>query len=310
MRNVGIAAVVLLALAVGAAIALQPAPEPPPEPTPTPTATPVPTPTPPLVTEADAADLANAWTEGVDLRDIGDGLLVGDIQEGEGVEVAEGDLASFDYRMWLVDGTLVDSSDQRPGSFRIDVGGHNVIEGWERGIAGMRVGGVRQVRVPAALGFGSRGSEDVPPDTDLVLELNLRRISSAELDAPTDPMAFEGPWTEVDLGVKYGDVLPGRGAPVGEGSRVSLHISAWLEDGTRVESTHVRRAPRQATLGEYTLPKALELAVPGMQIGGTRQIIAPPAAAFGADGKPPTIPPDATLTWEVVLVGVSGTDGQ
>jgi FKBP-type peptidyl-prolyl cis-trans isomerase FkpA len=78
------------------------------------------------------------------------------------------------YTGWLIDGTKFDSSKDRGDPFVFPLGGRRVIAGWDEGVQGMRVGGVRKLTIPPALGYGTRGAGGViPPNATLVFEVEL-----------------------------------------------------------------------------------------------------------------------------------------
>ncbi|MBC8162814.1 MAG: FKBP-type peptidyl-prolyl cis-trans isomerase, partial [Roseiflexaceae bacterium] len=78
------------------------------------------------------------------------------------------------YTGWLTDGTSFDSSLTRGEPFSFPLGGGRVIKGWDEGVIGMKIGGKRQLRVPADLGYGARGAGGViPPNATLVFKIDL-----------------------------------------------------------------------------------------------------------------------------------------
>jgi len=94
-----------------------------------------------------------------------DGLITEDIVVGEGKEAKEGDTVSVHYVGKLIDGTLFDSSLERDESFEFTLGTGQVIEGWDKGVIGMKIGGKRKLVIPPALGYGERGTGDtIPPN--------------------------------------------------------------------------------------------------------------------------------------------------
>ena len=105
------------------------------------------------------------------------GLVYEDIREGEGAVAAAGQRVSVHYTGWLTNGTKFDSSKDRNDPFDFPLGGGRVIRGWDEGVAGMKVGGVRKLTIPAELGYGSRGAGGViPPNATLVFEVELLEI--------------------------------------------------------------------------------------------------------------------------------------
>lgn len=103
--------------------------------------------------------------------------LFGEIQQGSGAQLAPGQKASINYKVWLTNGALVDhspvSSSGQPQPFSFTLGAHQVIPGLEEGVAGMKAGGKRLVIVPPAVGYGSQGQGSVPPNAVLVFEVQL-----------------------------------------------------------------------------------------------------------------------------------------
>ena len=100
-------------------------------------------------------------------------LVIQDLVVGTGREAKKGDVVEVHYTGWLTDGKKFDSSVGR-GPFSFDLGAGQVIAGWDRGVAGMKVGGKRKLTVPPELGYGSRGFPGViPPQATLVFEVEL-----------------------------------------------------------------------------------------------------------------------------------------
>ena len=102
------------------------------------------------------------------------GLQYDDLRLGQGAVARFGSDVSVHYTGWLVDGRKFDSSRDRDEPFGFAIGQGNVIAGWEEGVAGMRVGGLRRLVIPPDLGYGAWGAGDViPPDATLVFEVEL-----------------------------------------------------------------------------------------------------------------------------------------
>jgi FKBP-type peptidyl-prolyl cis-trans isomerase len=107
------------------------------------------------------------------------GLKYIDLVVGEGLDARRGDEVSVHYSGWLEDGTKFDSSLDRGRPFVFPLGRGRVIQGWDLGVAGMKVGGKRKLLIPAKLGYGKRGAGDaIPPNANLVFEVELLSVKS------------------------------------------------------------------------------------------------------------------------------------
>ena len=104
-------------------------------------------------------------------------LIIEDIATGSGREVKSGDTVLMHYTGTPLDGTKFDSSVDRGEPFETQIGVGQVIDGWDQGIPGMRVGGKRKLTIPSSLAYGSRGAGAViPPNAGLIFEVELIEI--------------------------------------------------------------------------------------------------------------------------------------
>jgi FKBP-type peptidyl-prolyl cis-trans isomerase len=105
------------------------------------------------------------------------GLQYWDLEKGTGAEAIKGSNVIVHYTGWLTNGKKFDSSLDRGQSFPFKLGAGQVIRGWDEGVAGMRVGGKRQLHIPAELGYGARGAGNViPPNSNLIFDVELLAI--------------------------------------------------------------------------------------------------------------------------------------
>jgi FKBP-type peptidyl-prolyl cis-trans isomerase FkpA len=101
-------------------------------------------------------------------------LVVEDLVVGDGALAEPGKTVTVHYTGWLRDGTKFDSSLDRRDPFQFRLGARQVITGWDRGVAGMKVGGKRRLIIPPDLGYGARGAGGlIPPNAVLVFEVEL-----------------------------------------------------------------------------------------------------------------------------------------
>jgi FKBP-type peptidyl-prolyl cis-trans isomerase FkpA len=106
-------------------------------------------------------------------------------------------------------------------------------------------------------------------------------------------------------GLVIDDVVVGHGAQAAAGSNVKVHYTGWLTDGTKFDSSRDRNDPFVFSLGEAQVIRGWDEGVQGMKVGGKRKLTIPPALGYGARGAGGVIPPNATLVFEVELLGVS-----
>ena len=109
-------------------------------------------------------------------------------------------------------------------------------------------------------------------------------------------------------GLQYEDTVPGTGATATAGQRVRVHYTGWLwndgQQGRKFDSSKDRGQPFSFRLGAGEVIGGWDEGVQGMQVGGTRVLIIPPELGYGAYGAGGVIPPNATLKFEVELLGV------
>jgi len=105
------------------------------------------------------------------------GLQYWDIKTGTGPEAVKGDTVEVQYAGWLTNGKLFDTSlrGPNPKPFEFKLGAGEVIKGWDQGVAGMKVGGKRQLSIPPDLAYGARGVGNglIPPNSTLIFDVTL-----------------------------------------------------------------------------------------------------------------------------------------
>ncbi len=121
---------------------------------------------------------------------------------------------------------------------------------------------------------------------------------------PFEEAGSEGNEVTTSSGLQYIDLTIGAGATAQAGKNVSVHYTGWLENGKKFDSSVDRGRPFSFPLGVGRVIKGWDEGVQGMKVGGKRKLIIPSNLGYGARGAGEAIPPNATLIFEVELLGM------
>ncbi|KAM7387345.1 hypothetical protein PAMA_009796 [Pampus argenteus] len=188
---------------------------------------------------------------------------------------------------FYADGKIFDSSYKRGKAFISQVGLGRLITGMDRGLQGMCVNERRRITVPPHLAYGSIGTGGViPPDAVLVYDILLLDIWN----------------TEDTVQIRTLRKPPSCNRTAVSSDFVRYHYNGTLLSGEAFDSSYSRKATYDTYLGQGDLIKGLDEGLLGMCVGERRVIIIPPFLAYGEKGHGTTIPPQATLVFEVLVV--------
>ncbi len=126
--------------------------------------------------------------------------------------------------------------------------------------------------------------------------------SSAKKPDTSAPTKVKGEGTKLPDGLQYWDIKVGTGATAQPHQTVKVHYTGWLADGKKFDSSVDRGEPISFSLDQVI--KGWGEGVPGMKVGGKRQLRIPSDLAYGPNGRPAIIPPNATLIFDIQLLGV------
>lgn len=237
-----------------------------------------------------------AWPKPVPITE----LTTEDLVVGTGREAQKGDTVVMEYIGWVATKSKADPFDEsrlHDTPFEFVLGQGEVIEGWERGIPGMKVGGKRKLTIPSDMGYGAAGGANgkIPPNAALIFEVELLDVIGSSPDALPPTSVTE---------LKIEDLAIGNGAEAKAGDTLRIHYTGWLEDGTKFDSSHDSGQPIEFVLGQGEVIKGWDQGIVGMKVGGKRKLTIPPNLAYGAEGAPGFIPPNAALIFEVELLEI------
>ncbi len=242
-------------------------------------------------------------------------LVITDLSDGTGDAAKIGDTVSVNYvGVRSADGTEFDNSYDRGQPFDVVLGQNSVIQGWEEGLIGIKVGGRRQLDIPADLAYGdSPQGEIIKPGDALTFVIDAVAITPG-IDVPTASVD-DKPTVDVQPSVgatttTFTDLVTGDGPEAASGDTAYLQIIAYRGDtAAEIQSTWETGTAAKITLDSQTVT-GLVTGVTGMKVGGRRQIIVPPADAFGDAGSDSMgLPAGADLILVVDLVLVTPATG-
>jgi FKBP-type peptidyl-prolyl cis-trans isomerase len=133
---------------------------------------------------------------------------------------------------------------------------------------------------------------------------NSEKSGVSGASSPSSPTKVSGAPTTMSSGLQYWDIVVGTGATAVPGKDVQVHYTGWLTNGTKFDSSLDRGQPFVFPLGAGQVIKGWDEGVAGMKVGGKRQLRIPPALGYGDAGAGGDIPPNATLIFDVELLGV------
>lgn len=202
------------------------------------------------------------------------------VKEGEGEPVKKRQLVQVHYTGWLTDSTKFDSSHDRGEPLEFALGAGQVIQGWDIGIEGMKLGEIRNLKIPAVLAYGSSAVGPIPANSDLFFQVELVGAQKGlEADTLLKPDALK--WKTLQPGIEIFDEKTGTGTELRTGMELTFHYTGWLTNGHKFGSTKDLGRPAKTVLGMGKLVKGLELSLESLKQGGVRWVRLSPSAAYG-----------------------------
>lgn len=224
-------------------------------------------------------------------------------EQGKGIQATAGSNVTVHYTGTLLNGTKFDSSKDRNQPFSFKLGEGRVIKGWDEGIALLHVGDKAVLTIPPGLGYGEMSMGSIPANSTLIFEVEL-----IDVKEPVKPWDIKSKDTITTAsGLKYIVVEKSKdpnAVKAEAGKSVSVHYTGFLLDGKIFDSSIERGTPISFGLGQGQVIKGWDEGISLMHVGDKLRLIIPSNLGYGERGAGGVIPPNATLLFDVELVGV------
>jgi hypothetical protein len=131
------------------------------------------------------------------------------------------------------------------------------------------------------------------------------KVSGLDLNIKPSPPTNPGEERTLENGLRYTTLQPGSGPDAGSGQTAKVHYVGTLMDGRQFDSSReLGRSPYEFQIGVSRVISGWHTGICGMKVGERRRLIIPPDLAYGTEGRPPAIPPNSTLVFDVELIDV------
>ncbi len=213
------------------------------------------------------------------------------------------------YSAYFLDGKMFDSSIDRGQPLKSTIGKNQLFPGLEEGIALLKMGEKARLIIPSKLAFGEKGAGPIPPNTDLVFDIEITDVQKIVPPVQYDIKGLEAQKTA--SGITYYEVKrSGSTVKAAAGKIVKVHYTGYLADGTMFDSSVERGEPIEFPLGAGRVIPGWEEGIALMNVGDKLRLVIPYFLAYGEQGRPPQIPAKADLTFDVELIDVKDGGAQ
>jgi FKBP-type peptidyl-prolyl cis-trans isomerase len=219
-------------------------------------------------------------------------LVVTDLVEGTGEAAKAGDTVKVHYvGVRSADGTEFDNSYDKGEAFPVTLGQGGVIEGWDEGLVGIKVGGRRQLDIPAELAYGDTpppGGGVIQPGDALTFVIDAVSITPGVDIPPVNPAdkpTVSVPTNSAATEITVTDLVEGTGAEATLCQTAYVHVTFYRGDtGAEMQSSWTLGQPAVIPLDDRTVPAFVQ-GIEGMKVGGRRLLVVPAAEIFDSAGN-------------------------
>lgn len=229
------------------------------------------------------------------------GLKYEILTEGEGASPTAEDSVTVHYEGTLMDGTKFDSSYDRGETITFPL--NRVIKGWTEGLQLMKEGAKYKFIIPSELAYGEEGGGSIPPNSDLIFTVELFKVEVDEGKIFLEENGKKAGIKTTESGLQYKVLLEGTGKSPAATDRVTVHYEGTLIDGTKFDSSYDRGEPIDFGLNQVI--RGWTEGVQLMKEGAKYKFFIPSDMAYGPQGSPGAIPPNAALIFTVELIRVN-----
>lgn len=208
-----------------------------------------------------------------------------------GSAIASGDMVKLKYKGKLPDGKVFDSSDMLGMALPYFVGVKLSVKGWDEALMKMKTGDKVRMLVPSKMAYGKKGyGKLIPPNTDLTFEMEVLEKIEPKVTS---------------TGLKFFKTLEKAGEMAKDGQTLVIHFYGWLQsNGEQFDSSHLSGKAYEFVLGKGKSLPCWDEALRMMRNGEKAFIVSPPELAYGANGIPELVPPNATLIYNLELIDI------
>jgi peptidylprolyl isomerase len=187
-------------------------------------------------------------------------------------------------------------------SFLQDIAGKTAVTAAALGLIASLAGcGGQQTQVEQQTTTTTQTTQSAPPEqtSNIPRGALLKQAPSA----PEQQQSSQGSLVSTPSGLQYQDLVVGKGAQPRAGQTVTVHYNGYLTNGSKFDSSVDKGQPFQFVLGQGEVIRGWDEGVSTMRVGGMRKLVVPPNLGYGDRGAGGVIPPNATLVFDVELLG-------